>query len=166
MLNNIHIQSSLNGGPLVVGWRQDASAGNMVALSLTSSIGVSSYSWQLVGRPEGSLAGGAGAEPMSLGISATATFTADIAGTYTVECTLNAGEPSQTVLTTGVAILELVTDPSGRPLRLIGPREDNEDTSDANVNQGWVKMLNRWLRVVAAGGGGGGGVVPNPPLSL
>ena len=150
---NAQIQMQLNAGSAVAGWRQDAVVADVVSLSLTSATGVSSYLWQLVGRPEGSTAGGPGPEPLTLSTSATASFTADLGGTYDIQCVVNAGGPSQKVLTAGCAILETILDPAGRPLRLIGPTEDAEDTHEPLVRQGWVKILNRWLRLLAAGSG-------------
>jgi hypothetical protein len=147
-ISGIRIALSRNGGASVQGWRQDATVGSVITCSLTSSIGVSSWQWFMVGRPEGSGAGGTGPEPVSLGTSATATFTVDVRGTYIVHCIVNSGAPSATILRAGVAYVEAFTDPSGNPLRLIGPGETDEDTSDPLLNHGYAKALNRWLATI------------------
>lgn len=147
---------SINGNTPVATWRQDAAAGNSIVASLSSAVGVNTYSWQLVGRPEGSTAGGTGPEPISLGTATTCAFTVDIPGTYIVSCLLNGGAPDATIITAGIAILETITTSDGRTLRLLGPGETNQDVSDPTVAQGWIKELNRWLRYLSAVSGGGG----------
>ena len=67
-------------------WRQDATAGSVMSFSLSDTRGVHTYAWRLVGRPEGSGAGGGGPEPLSLGTSQTANITVDLRGAYIVEC--------------------------------------------------------------------------------
>src|SRR2546425_7263024 len=89
------------GGAPVVGWREDLAIGDVLVFSLTSNVGVSSFKWELVGRPEGSVAGGAGPEPVFLGAGATASITVDSDtpyprdGTYDVQCTVNDGTPTR-----------------------------------------------------------------------
>jgi hypothetical protein len=160
---NVHITSTRNGSNPITGWRQDIASGETIGLSLTNTAGVNSYAWLMVGRPEGSAAGGAGPEPVSLGTSSTASFVVDtdgaypVDGTYIVHCVLNAGSPSQAIITVGLARLATVTTADGRPLRKLGASEVNEDTSVASRKQGYATMLDRWLTLIAAGGGGGGG---------
>jgi hypothetical protein len=157
--SSVTVLFSKNADPPQSGWRQDLVPGNTVTCSLSSTIGITSYRWRVIGRPEGSAAGGAGAEPRPLGSGAAVSFTADINGTYIIECLINGGAPDATIVTGGCAILESIVDPLGRPLRLIGPGETDEDISDVGVAEGSTKMLNRWLRKLAAGGGGGGGTL-------
>lgn len=157
--SSVTILFSKNGDAGQSGWRQDITPGNTIACSLSSTIGVSTYRWRLTGRPEGSSAGGGGPEPIALGNTSWCSFTADVHGTYIVECLVNGGAPDATILTGGCAILESITAPGGLPLRLLGPNETDEDISDPTVNQGQDKMLNRWLRLIEAGGVGGGAVL-------
>jgi hypothetical protein len=137
-------------------WRQDATAGSVMSFSLSDTRGVHTYAWRLKGRPEGSGAGGGGPEPISLGTAQTANITVDLRGTYIVECTVNAGAPNAETLRAGCAYLESITTPDGKALRLLGPGESSEDISDPLVRQGWIKMLNRWLKTIS------GGSVPTP----
>ena len=153
---NVTIQIGLDALAPVSRWRQDATAGSVMSFSLSDTTGVNSYQWMLW-RPEGSSAGGAGIEPISLGTSSTANITIDIKGTYIVWCMVNGGAGDATIIRGGCAYLESITDSLGRPLRLIGPFETNEDQADPLTQQGIIKMLNRWLDTIAAGGGGGGG---------
>ena len=124
---------SINGNTPVATWRQDAAAGNSIVASLSSAVGVNTYSWQLVGRPEGSTAGGTGPEPISLGTATTCAFTVDIPGTYIVSCLLNGGAPDATIITAGIAILETVLSPDNLPLRLLGPGETSQDIAEPLV---------------------------------
>lgn len=157
---NIQIVTTINGATPITGWRQDLTSGDTIGLSLSSAAGVSSFSWQLVGRPEGSSAGGTGPEPVSLGTSSTASFIVDadgtypLDGTYIVHCLLNGGSPSQATVSVGVARLSTRTTPDGRLLRKLGAGEVDEDTSVANCNQGYATMINRWLSLIGTGGGG------------
>ena len=154
--SSVTIQLSKNGDAGQSQWRQDLTLSNIITCSLSSTVGVSTYRWRIIGRPEGSGAGGGGPEPIALGNSASASFTVDQLGTYIVECLLNGGAPDATILTGGCAILESIHDPDGRALRLLGPFETDEDNSDPTVDQGQDKMLNRWLRTLAALDIGGG----------
>ena len=164
------IVSTRNGSNPVTGWRQDLAADESIGLSITGLTTLpASYDWEMVGRPEGSAAGGAGPEPVSLGTSSTASFTVDndsgpfpTDGTYIVHCTLNAGSPTQTVLTIGLARLNSRTTPDGRPLRKLGGGEVDEDTSVANRQQGYATMLDRWLGL-GTGGGATGATGPTGP---
>ncbi len=154
--NSVTVMFSKNGDTPQSRWRQDLATSNAITCSLSSTVGVSTYRWRLIGRPEGSGAGGGGPEPLDLGTSSSASFTSDIAGTYTVECLVNGGAPDATILRGGCAILESITAPGGALLRLLGPGETDEDISDSTVAQQTTKILNRWLRLLAAGGVGGG----------
>jgi hypothetical protein len=161
---NIQIVSTRNGGTPITGWRQDLAIGDVVALALSETTGVSSYRWQIIGRPEGSTAGGSGPEPCVLGTGATAGFTVDgdsgpipCDGTYIVGCVLNGGGPSETLITVGLTRVVAGLTYSGLPLRRLGGFESMEDTSGQYVRQGWATMLNRWLGYVATLTGGGGG---------
>lgn len=156
------------GGGTQIGWRQDLNAGDVLVLSLTSTVGVSSYRWLLVGRPEGSNAGGAGPEPVLLGTGATASFTVDsdpgggslpTDGTYIIHCVVNGGSPTETVITVGMARLNAATI-DGLALRFLGGFEVFEDTSDPNVKQGWTTMLNRLLRRAIQGSSSADAAVP------
>lgn len=123
-------------------------------MSLTSTVGVTTRAWTMVGRPEFSTAGGAGANPWSLGTGATATFTVDtdstynVDGTYVVECIINAGLSDQARKRVGLARLSGITfvGPSGTvPLRRLGAFETFEDTSTPGLLAGWATQVNRWL---------------------
>lgn len=166
--SNVQIVSTRNGIAPITGWRQDLAIGDVIAMQLTDTTGVSSFRWELVGRPEGSLAGGSGPEPILLSTGATAGFTVDDDsvmirdGTYIVHCTLNGGAPTDTVISVGLARLVPGLSFNGLPLRKLGGFESLEDTQDTLTKQGWAKMLDRWLGVVqTSGGGGGGGSVAN-----
>lgn len=161
----VGITSSRNAGSPIVGFRQDLVAGDVVTLTLTSMVGVASVQWDLLGRPEGSAAGGAGV-PSILGTGSSASFTVDadalpfrIDGSYKVQATINPGAPSQTRKTVVVARTTglFVPGASGAllPLRRIAGYEAGEDTSLVAIVQGWATQLNRWLgrlgfRVVTA----------------
>ena len=147
------LQFSLNGDTAVAEWRQDLAIDDVVSVSLTDNVGANSYIWRLIGRPEGSAAGGPGPEPRYLGTAQVASFTVDVKGTYTIQCLVNAGAPDALAIGGGVAILENFLAPGNRPLRLLGPGESDEDVYDPMVVQGWIKMLNRWLTKIRAGGG-------------
>jgi hypothetical protein len=155
MFEGTNILVRVAGGSPAQRWSQAAQAGNAVAFALSDTTAVDTFDWRLLGRPEGSVAGGSGPEPISLGTAQTCSVTADIAGTYIIGCILNGGSPSETLKTAGVAVLETITDPSGRPLRLLGPMESDQDSSNPAIRAGWVKMLNRWLRLLSGGISGG-----------
>lgn len=164
------IRSTLNGVSPVNGWRQDAAIGDVVQLSLVSPDAPTTIRWLLIGRPEGSVAGGAGPEPVLLGTGLTASFTVDDDsgyakdGTYTVECVINEGSVGEAHVTTGIARLSGLTLPDGRPLRKLGGFENAaEDTSVPTILQGWATQMNRWLERVRTSGGGGGGGSPGGP---
>lgn len=164
---NVTVQLQVDGGSAASTWRQDVTLWSVITCSLSNTIGVNTFHWWLQGRPEGSAAGGAGPEPVSLGVAATATFTVDLKGTYIVWCEVNSGQPNVATIRGGCGYLETFTNPDGRALRLLGGMETDEDIADPTVKQGWIKMLNRWLRQIAAGGGGGDfpGYYPNNPYA-
>lgn len=161
----VDVQSTLNGSSLVIGYRDDADEGDVVLLSLTATLGVTGVQWSLLGRPEGSAAGGS-VVPADLGTALTATFTVDADdgaflkdGTYIVQATLNPGAPSETRKTIIVARLSGLTvagDPDPLTLRMPGGFEALEDTSDPLRRQGWATQVLRWFRYfrrqAAAGG--------------
>ena len=147
------LQFSRNGDAAVAEWRQDLAIDDVISVSLTDNVGANSYIWKLVGRPEGSAAGGPGPEPRYLGTAQVASFTVDVVGTYIVQCLVNGGAPDALAIGGGVAILESFLAPGNRPLRLLGPGESDEDVYDPMVVQGWIKMLNRWLTKIRSGGG-------------
>lgn len=159
---NVQIISKRGGLLPILGWRQDLAQSDVIDLSLNDNTGVTSYKWLLVGRPEGSIAGGAGPEPVLLGNLATAGFTVDADvgfayrdGTYIVHCVLNMGTPTETTITVGLARMSGLVDAEGRPLRRLGGFEVAEDVGvvavgDTSIRQGWLKMLNRWLGKVAS----------------
>lgn len=161
---NIQIRSTRNGSGLTVGPRQDLAANDAILLSLTSNAGVSTVSWFVKGRPEGSVAGGAGPEPCLLGSGFTAAFAVDADdgsflkdGTYVIEAVINPGSPSEARKTTILARLTGLTTPGpsggSLPIRLPGGFEDLEDTLEAGVAQGWKTMLLRAIRRSLAAGG-------------
>ena len=158
--DNVQIVSTRTGAASITGWRQDLVIGDVMAMQLTDTTGVSSYRWELVGRPEGSIAGGPGPEPILLSTGATAGFTVDSDvgmirdGTYIVHCTLNGGTPTETVISVGLARLAPGLSFNGLPLRKLGGFETLEDTADPPTQQGWCKMLDRWLGFIQVGGGG------------
>ena len=148
---NVQIQLAVGPSTYQNVWRQDASAGSVVSVRLNSSVGINTYHW-LLRRPEGSVAGGAGIEPISLGTSSAASFVVDLQGTYIVWCYINAGAPNEELIRGGVAFLQAETTGDGKALRLLGPGETNEDQADPTIQQGWIKMLNRWLKYIAGAG--------------
>jgi hypothetical protein len=166
---SVVVRTLKNGVTPVDGvYRQDFVIADVILASLRDTntgapAVVSTYHWQLIGRPEGSVAGGAGPEPIELGNTSTATFTVDNDagyphdGAYVLQCTINEGSTTERkVQQMGVRLSGLTT-ADGRTLRMIGGFEDEfKDTSEANVRQGWAMMLNRWLRFLTAAGGGGG----------
>lgn len=152
---SVQIRSTRNGGTPINGYRQDLVIADLMGLSLTDIVGVSSFRWELVGRPEGSSAGGAGPEPIFLSTSSTASFTVDSDagfrkdGTYVVQCVINGGSPTETRKSADLIRLSGSTLADGRVLRKLGGFESvNEDTSVAATIQGWATMLNRWLEQV------------------
>lgn len=158
---------SLRGGAVPIdGYRQDLVAGDVITLSLTDTDGMSTFQWQLLGRPEGSVAGGVGPEPISLGAASTATFTVDTDagikkdGTYIVACVVNAGADSETRITTALIRLNVRALADGRALRRIGGFEAAESDlmpTLPSTAQGWATMLNRWLAYVDELAGAGAG---------
>jgi hypothetical protein len=168
----VQIVSTRNGSSSITGWRQDLVIGDVVSLSLTNNTGVSSYRWELAGRPEGSVAGGTGPEPCLLGTGATASFTVDSDsgmirdGTYIIHCTLNGGTPTDTIIRVGMARLAPGLSFNGLPLRKLGGFERDEDTHEPLVAQESTKMLDRWLGLIQAGGGSGGGGGSGPVAVL
>ncbi len=165
------IVSTRNGTGSTSGYREDLVSGDLVALSLSSLVGVTNVRWELVGRPEGSAAGGAGPEPVLLSVATTASFTVDsdagsfkTDGTYVVQATINPGSPGETRVRVILCRLAgiAIPGPGGgvRTLRKLGGFEQLEDTSVITILLGWATQLNRWLEAVrglVAGGGGGGG---------
>jgi hypothetical protein len=165
----VQIKTTLNGLNSITGPRQDAAIADVVVASLTSTVGVTSFKWQLKGRPEFSAAGGGGNPPWPLGAGTTSTFTVDsdaggVArdGTYVIECVLNEGSPTETHITSFVARVSglTVSAPAASvvSLRKLGVFESLEDIISINGTiQGWATQLNRWLRaiqdIVAAGSG-------------
>lgn len=163
------ILSTRNGSGSTSGYREDLVAGDLVGVSLSNYTGITTVKWELVGRPEGSAAGGAGPEPILLAIGNAASFTIDsdagsfrIDGSYKVQATINPGSPGEVRVTTILCRLAGITIPgpaaSVRKLRKLAGFEALEDTSLAQVLQGWATQLNRWLellRETATGGAGG-----------
>lgn len=158
----VRIHSLRNGGTPIDGYRDDLVIGDTVALSLTSEVGVTSFLWELVGRPEGSTAGGAGPEPIFLSATRTASFVVDNDvginrdGTYVAQCTVNGGSPTETRIRVDLIRLTGLTISGGRALRKLGGFESLEDTSVASIIQGWATQMNRWLEFVRQNGGGSG----------
>ena len=149
------IQSTLNGINSIIGYRQDLEIADVVGLSLTNDFGIVSYKWSIIGRPEGSVAGGAGPEPISLGFAPTASFTVDnddgafpTDGPYEVQCVVNERSPTETRLRALLVRLNPLEMLDGRVLRLLAANESSEDTADANIRQGFAKMGNRLFRIV------------------
>lgn len=166
------IVSTRNATSSVSGYRDDLVEGDLVGLSLSSYVGVTSVLWQLVGRPEGSSAGGAGPEPIFLANANTAAFNVDndagafrLDGTYIVQATINPGSPGQVRVTAALCRLTglAIPGPGGgvRTLRKLGGFEALEDSSVPTILLGWATVLNRWLEalrgLIEGGGGGGGG---------
>lgn len=163
---NVVIVSTRNGVSPVSGYRQDLVAGDVMGLSLSSMVGVSSVRWRLIGRPEYSAAGGAGPEPVLLATAPTSSFTVDadvgsvgLDGTYDIEATINPGSPGEVRKTTILCRLSALTISGiggSRSLRKISGCESLEDTSVPTILQGWATQINRWLelvRQIATGGG-------------
>lgn len=163
---SVQIQSTRNGVSGVVGFRQDLAQADVVGLSLTNTTGVTGARWNLIGRPRGSAAGGAGPEPVLLANALTASLTVDsdagsfkTDGTYVVECILNPGSPSQTRKTVAIARSTGLTVPASGggvyPLRKIGGFEALEDLSLPNRLQGFADQWNAWCefaRQISQGG--------------
>jgi hypothetical protein len=153
---DVNILVRKDAEPTEVRWRQDAAIGSLITFSLSDTRDVRTFKWEIIGRPEGSGAGGGGPEPITLTTAQTCSITLDIPGAYIVSCTINGGSPNQTFKTAGVSILCTITDPLGRPLRFLGGYETDEDLADPLVAQGWIKMLDRWLHALEAYITGGG----------
>lgn len=159
----IDIKTLRNGGTPAVGYRDDLLVGEVVTFGLTSMNGVTTIRWDLLGRPEGAIAGGS-VVPAVLGTGATVALTVDADngavlkdGTYKVQATINPGTPSETRKTVIVARLSGLFVPGDQaplPLRMPGGFEALEDTSVPNRNQGWATQLNRWLRFLRIQSGG------------
>ena len=165
---SVGISTTRNGTAAVVGYREDLAVADAIVCTLTSSVGISSYKWELVGRPEGSVAGGAGPEPLPLGTASSASFTVDNDtgfhrdGTYVVRCTVNIGAPNETRIDTIIARLSGASLADGRTLRKPGAFESLEDTATATSFLGWAKQVNRWLEYVRAGALASGGAPSTP----
>ena len=159
---NVHITSTRNGSGATVGYREDLAVSDTMVCSLTSTLGISTFKWELVGRPEGSSAGGAGPEPILLSTSATCTFVVDDDstirrdGTYLVQCTVNAGSSTEAKIRVLLARLSGLTIGGGRTLRKPAAFEALDDTSIANTNEGWAIQLLRWLEYLRTQSGGSG----------
>ena len=173
-LTGIRINSTRNGSSLLGGYREDLAIGDVIVVSLSNNKGVSTYKWELIGRPEGSTAGGSGPEPVLLGTGTTASFTVDDDsgfprdGSYVVRVTLNAGAPTATQLKAVLARVTGHTISGSRKLRKVGAGEGlGDDTSVATVNQGWATQVNRAIQFAienSGGGGGGGGPTSFAPV--
>jgi hypothetical protein len=170
MFESVKITTLLNGASAVIGAREDLAQADAVTLALTDNTGVSSYRWEIIGRPEYSVAGGAGGpSPWLLGTGATASFTVDsdsgsvhLDGTYEVWCIVNIDTPTETRIRVLLARKTALTIPAlgggTRSLRKLGMFEQLDDTiSILNVLGGWSTMMNRWLEYLTGVGGGGGG---------
>lgn len=164
---SVHVQSTRNGVSLIVGEREDLVAADVIGLSLTSTTGITSVRWSIIGRPEASAAGGAGPEPILLATAPTSSFTVDadalpvhLDGSYIVEAILNPGSPGEVRKTVLLARMAGITIPKlgggVRSLRKLGGFESLEDTSIPTILQGWKTQLNRWLDLVQAIAVGGG----------
>lgn len=147
------ITTTLDGGSSVIGYREDLAVNNLVTAALTNASGIVSYRWELLGRPEGSEAGGAGPEPIYLGGAPTATFTVDDDdfdyprdGTYLLQCTVNFRAPTETRIRVALVRLNAAKLQDGRSLRMLGANETDEDTSIDTVRQGFANMGNRLMR--------------------
>lgn len=162
------IRSLRNGGTQIDGYRDDLAASDVITLSLTSIVGVSSYLWRLLARPELSTAGGAGPEPIILGTSKTATFTVDVDGTmpmdgaYVADCLVNYGTPTQTSIQGLLVRKNTATTSDGRSLRMLGYGEREHDTAlAASIRAGYGTDWSRWTRKIvdtfSAGSSLGGG---------
>ncbi len=162
----VRITTTRNGITPVIGSRDDLAQGDVIVASLTSMLGVSSIRWELIGRPEYSVAGGAGSNPWQLAVAASASFTVDndigavrVDGSYDLQATINPGTPGEvrkTVILCRNSGLTIPGVSTPRPLRKLGHFESQEDTiSIPDVIQGWAVMLNRWLEALRIGFGGG-----------
>ncbi len=149
------IRSTRGGAVAVNGYREDLIIGDVIVTTLTSYVNVTTCQWRLLGRPEGSVAGGIGPEPIELGTGASATFIVDSDagyrkdGSYLVECLVNAGTPSEYRIRAILARLSGITVAGGRTLRVPSYLEGNEDTDIASENAGYAKSLNRWFRRIS-----------------
>jgi len=155
----VQIRSTRNAVSPINGEREDLVAGDVIGLSLTSTVGITSVRWEIVGRPEGSTAGGAGPEPIFLATAPTASYTVDadslpvrLDGSYIIQATINPGSPGEVRKTVLLARMAGITIPGLgggiRTLRKLGGFESLEDTSIPTILQGWKTQLNRWLDLV------------------
>lgn len=171
---------SLRDGLLPInGDRTDLAAGNVVTLLLDDVVGVRSYAWSLLSRPEFSTAAGpAGPEVtaavpngLSLGTLPTATFTADaddvvndilLDGTYEVQVVLNDGSPSRQALRARLSRVSTATipGPGGGTSTLRRPAT-HELLDGRETARTWKNDLARWLDRVRRDVGSGGGADPS-----
>lgn len=159
----VQVRTTRNGSSPINGYREDLVASDTVGLALTSTLGVVSFRWELIGRPEGSAAGGAGPEPIILSTASTASFVVDDDvphrrdGTYVVRCIVNGGSPTETEIRTILVRLTGLALSDGRKLRKVGGLETlGDDTSLTDVLQGYATMINRWFDYARQIGSGGG----------
>jgi hypothetical protein len=161
--DTVQIRSKVNGTLPVFGYRDDLLVGDTVSLSLSDTTGVdpSGTEWWLVGRPEGSVVGFAGPEPIFLGGGLTVSFVVDDDtlyprdGSYLIQCVVRnfpvGPNPPTRVTRIPVLLARLsgLTLPDGRELRMPAAYETGEDTENPIIKLGTSKMINRWLRRVA-----------------
>lgn len=163
MFDTVQIRTTLNGLGTTDGYRENLAEGDVVVATLSSSTGVVSREWYLLGRPEFSTAGGAGTNPWFLGNAASCTFTVDSDsggvnrdGTYVLQCIINRGSPGEAAKQVALARLSGLTIPSPTgtvPLRKLGFGETvNDDTSVTSLLAGWSTQLNRWFDKIHTAG--------------
>jgi hypothetical protein len=159
------IHSTRNGVSPVDGFREDLAQADVVALSLTSMVGVSGVRWTLVDRPEGSSAGGGGPLPITLAVAPTASFTVDadagafhVDGTYVVQATINEGTPSETTLQAALARVTNLTIPAAgggtRTVRKPSIWEAYQDPFAVALTTSLARAIEA-IRQASGGGGGG-----------
>lgn len=122
--------------------RQDLVLNQQVTLTNSNNNGVRSWRWVMKDRPTGSAA------TLSGPLSATATFTPDVEGSYLVELTIDEGREGQ-VDTRVAAVLETV---NGSLVRWPAAGEDNEANwliGGSPNERGWVPALEDAIRVAA-----------------
>lgn len=130
-----------NGTLVAYGYRADLALGETVTMTLAPVDGITTYAWEMTGRHEDSLAGGAGPLPVSLGAASSATFDVDYEGTYVVQCTVNAGLTNEARIQATLAVAAGTATLNGRTVTYRLPTSNEVDGEDFATARGWAGAL-------------------------